>query len=162
MSRRLFLLCLAGLILVAPVSRCDAAETTGTTEFKTCVGASTIMSEKNVCYVIDLQTKGNKWVIELCAGVNFSGGTVILGGKASSMLCSTVEVRGAANREEAVRKAEEHLKKQLQEAGVQAALLKELGTKGPVKSVGPVTVKQDPQVGPKLKDEAAKAQKKHP
>lgn len=132
------------------------------TEIKTCAGASTILSTKDACYVVDLKTKESKWTIELCAGLNLSAGNIILGAKASVLMCSTLTITGAKDRAEALRAAEDAFKKELAKASTQSDVLKELGQPGPVKAIGPVNLKEDPQMCMEMKTVLINAVKKHP
>jgi hypothetical protein len=59
------------------------------------------MSEKKVCYVMNLATREQRVVLELCSGINISGRTIIPRGKASAMMCSTAEFPARTDRKRA-------------------------------------------------------------
>jgi hypothetical protein len=122
-----------------------------TVEFKSCVGVSTVMTEKNVCYVMNLATREQKVVVELCSGINVSGGTILLGGKASAMMCSTAEFPAGTDRKTAERVAEKRLREELENSRVQLALKRELNYSGPIKDVAPFTIKEDPAYEARLR-----------
>lgn len=126
-------------------------------EWKTCAGTSTIKTDKNVCYVVDLKTGDKKMVIELCAGVNLSAGTIIFGGRTSTMLCSTVEVPVGENKEATIKQAEKALREKLQEPAVQKALQEKLGKTEKIKAIGPINIKEDPTCVKLLVEAAKKA-----
>jgi len=130
---------------------CPAQVIKSTVEFKNCVGVSTVMTEKNVCYVMNLTTREQKVVVELCSGINVSGGTVVLGGKASAMMCSTVEFPAGTDRRTAEKLAEKRLREELENARVQSELKRELKYSGKIEDVAPFTIKEDPAYEARLR-----------
>jgi hypothetical protein len=133
------------LVVFAGLARQGPAQVIkSTVEFKSCVGVSTVMSEKNVCHIVNLATKEQKLVVELCSGINISGGTIVLGGKASVLMCSTVEFPAGTDRKTAERLAEKKLREELEKTPVQSSLKRELNYNGSIKAVDPFTIKEDP------------------
>jgi hypothetical protein len=135
----------------------DNIVTQGNIEWKTCAEVSTIISDKNVCYVVDTKTKDKKWIIDLCTGANIQGGTIVLGGKFSTMLCATIEIKGAKNKEEAIKEAEKWLAKNLKEKKTCADLAKKIAASKPPTKVAPFELREDEDKGNKLKELRDKA-----
>jgi hypothetical protein len=136
-------LCLTGVGGLVQAAQAQVIKST--VEFETCVGASTILSDKNVCYVRNLETRDQKVVVKLCTGININEGTIVLGGKWSSMLCSTVEFPIGTDRKTAETLVQERLREALiRNSEVQSALKRELNYSGPIRDVAPFTIKEDP------------------
>ena len=141
----------AGMMAMAVEAVTQTKPIKTTVEFKSCVGVSTVVSEKNVCYVMDLSTKQQKVVVELCSGVNISGGTIVLGGKASAMMCSTFEFPVWTDRVTAKKMAKEALLADLKTETVQSSLKRELEYTGSIKGVEQFLLKQDPAYEERLR-----------
>lgn len=96
---------------VCPVSAL-AAETETSLQFKSCIAGSSLISDTSCCYVTDLRHRTTYWTVDICGGVNVTGGGFLFGGRANTLLCATVKVK-ASNKEEAQRKAKAALQKAL-------------------------------------------------
>jgi hypothetical protein len=140
-----------GVVLLAASQTVRAGEPTAEVEWRSCGQVSTFASTKSACYVVSLQNLETKFQFQLCAGVNISGGTIILGGGASTMMCATVDVPAGADKAQARRLAEKALKEKLNDPKTQAKLKEALGYNGRISGVGSLN----------LTDDAAKAAEIH-
>jgi hypothetical protein len=120
--------------------------------FKTCGGTSTLITDKNVCYVVDTESGDKKWVIDVCTGVNVSGGTIVLGGRVSTMLCATVEIAGAKSKQDAIKHAEKWLNEHLTDTKTCADLAKKIADGGSVNKAQPFKLREDKDTAEKLKE----------
>jgi hypothetical protein len=115
------------------------------------MSVSTVVSSKNACYVVSLQTLEKKYQIQLCAGVNVNGGTIVLGGGASTLMCATVDVPAGGDKKAAKRQAEQALKEKLNDPKTQESLKAALGYSGPIRGVGAVKLTEDADKADELK-----------
>jgi hypothetical protein len=92
----------------APAQGTDVSVT-----WETCAEGTTIVSEKEVCYVYDVARRDKAVVFKICAGVNLSGGNLIFGGSAKTVLCATVKVPVGSSMRATRDAAEQALRKEL-------------------------------------------------
>jgi hypothetical protein len=141
---------MACLSQVCSPARADEPRVTVT--WKTCAGASTLVTDDQACFVVDLRTGRKSVVFDLCAGVNVSGGTLLFGGRASSLFCATVEVPVGASPTETRKAAEQTLRGELERLCRQG--------KGPknlcLRAVGPFKLRDGRDAPEALKAELSK------
>lgn len=148
------LLCVAALAVAACTSPAEPKKSGTVTkvEFMTCATAGTILSEKGVCYVVDVQTLESKLVVQLCAGVNVTAGNVVLSGGTKAFLCSTVEFPLGTKKEDAIREAESLLAASLKtDRQLMKDLEKKLGLAEAPKAFATFRVREDAEMAKKLK-----------
>ena len=83
-----------------------------TISWESCAENSTVVTKKSICHIIDLTSNNSIYEFKVCAGVNISGGNLVFGGSASTMICATVTVE-ASNEEDGKAKSYRILTKAL-------------------------------------------------
>ena len=78
--------------------------------WENCAANDTIVTKKEICYVVDLESNDSQYILKVCGGVNISGGTLVFGGTASSLLCATITINAESD-SQAIARAEEILRK---------------------------------------------------
>jgi hypothetical protein len=144
------------------VCRCTAAEIDGNVDLRFCMGLGTVMTDKDVCYVIDARKLKGYWEVKVCGGLNYSTPTVlVIGGKFSAMMCATVRVESARDRESAIRKAEELLRtsigRKISDRAFQKELQAHLGAPRPVGRVEPFRLNMNGSCPAQLAEAAKQA-----
>src|SRR5262245_26058182 len=131
---RQFLLAFAAFCVLA-LNKSVSAGTNTKVEWKSCGAATTILTDKNVCYIVDLDTGEKKTVIQICAGANLTSSILGFGGKASTMLCGTIEFGSRIEKQAAIKQAEQILKEKLKDPAFQREFLKKIKSDQKIKEV---------------------------
>lgn len=80
------------LPLVCAVSCASAAAQEATAALKACVSFDTVVTKKEACYLLNVQTGQAHWEITFGSGINITAGSILLGGSASAMLVTTIKL----------------------------------------------------------------------
>jgi hypothetical protein len=83
--------------------------------FVTCVNNSTIVTEKEVCYIYDVAKKQKFLEITIAGGINVTAGALIFGGEAKAMVRATIRYKLDTAEKEAIKDAQKRFDKILKE-----------------------------------------------